>query len=101
MFASALRGEPPPAPEDLKRLRETDQLGDDPVKAYREAADDLQAAFRQPGALESAVQVPVGTVPGAVALHLRITEALVHGWDLARATGQAARLPDDLAEEEL
>ncbi|PZS10904.1 MAG: TIGR03086 family protein [Chloroflexi bacterium] len=51
--------------------------------------------------LERTFQAPIGLVPGAVLLHLRITELLVHGWDLAHATGQPARLPDDLAEEEL
>ena len=48
------------------------------------------------------VTVPAGTVPGAVALHLRLTELLVHGWDLARATCQPTTgLPVDLAEQEL
>jgi len=51
--------------------------------------------------LERVFQAPIGPAPGAVLLHLRITELLVHGWDLARATGQPAHLPDDLAEEEL
>lgn len=45
--------------------------------------------------------MPFGTVPGIVALHLRITEVLVHGWDLARATHQVARFPDDIVEQEL
>ena len=59
------------------------------------------AAFRQPGVLDRVHTVPIGPVPGIAALHLRITEVLVHGWDLARATGQHAKFPEDLAEQEL
>ncbi|HVA07538.1 MAG TPA: TIGR03086 family metal-binding protein [Acidimicrobiales bacterium] len=72
-------------------------LADDYGRSVRALLD----AFRQPGALQTMVTVPFGTVPGAVALHLRTTELLVHGWDLARATGQDVTFPDDLAEQEL
>ncbi len=73
----------------------------DLARAYREAAGDLLAAFSVPGVLEDTFTVPLGTVPGSAALHLRITELLVHGWDLATATGQPACFPEDLAEQEL
>src|SRR4051794_18445543 len=69
--------------------------------AYQASAADLLEAFNQPGALEQVVTVPAGTVPGAVAVHLRTTEALVHGWDLARATGLPFDVPADLAEGEI
>src|SRR5579884_2266585 len=51
MFAAILRGEPPPQLESLRRLHDTDQLGDNPIKAYREAGDALLAAFSQPSVL--------------------------------------------------
>jgi len=92
-FAGALAGrlaavEPAPAGVSLPQ-------------AYRDSAAALLAAFSEPGALERTVTVPFGTVPGTVALHLRVTELLVHGWDLARATGQAVTFPEDLAAAEL
>jgi len=94
-FAALLSGQAPPD-------RGADHLGDDPTGAYRRSAEQLAAAFAQPGALEATYQAPPGPVPGIAALHLRITEALVHGWDLARATGQPATvLPADLADAEL
>jgi uncharacterized protein (TIGR03086 family) len=71
------------------------------AKAYHKSAERLLSAFRQPGVMEKAVQVPFGSVPGAVALGLRLTEVLVHGWDLARATGQTPRFPEDAAEQAL
>jgi uncharacterized protein (TIGR03086 family) len=71
------------------------------VAAYRDSAEAVLAAFGRPGALGRTVEVPFGTVPGAVALHLRLTEVLVHGWDLAQATGQGGAFDEDLAEQEL
>ena len=94
-FASILRGEPPAAAQDLLGS------GRDLLSAYRDSAASLVAAFRQPGVLERPFTIPFGTVPGVVALHLRITEVLVHGWDLARAIGHVATFPEDLAEQEL
>lgn len=100
-FAAIVRGEPPLPLERIRQMHGVDQLGDNPAGAYRETRAGLLAAFNQPGALERVLQAPIGPVPGVVLLHLRITDLLVHGWDLARATGQPARLPDDIAEEEL
>lgn len=80
-----------------------DRLGDDPLAAFRNSAAQLVSAFAAPGVLQAEYRSPVGTVPGAVLRHLRITEHLVHGWDIARATGRRAiaLLPADLAEQEL
>ena len=95
LFAGALRGGQPTAPQG------TAMPDAGLLNAYRDSAAELLGAFREPGALDAMVTVPFGTVPGVVALHLRITELLVHGWDLARATGQPAAAPDGLAEQEL
>ena len=73
----------------------------DPVDAYESSAGDLAGAFGTPGALAALVTVPFGTVPGRVAAHLRITELLVHGWDLARATGHAMPVPEEFVLPEL
>lgn len=53
-----------------------------------ESGADLVAAFRRPEVMEQAVSIPVGTVPGAVAAEIRVVENVVHGWDLAAATGR-------------
>src|SRR5438477_11397311 len=87
LFAVRLRGEQPDAGQ-----RAPASSADLP-QAYRDSASTVVEAFRQPGVLERMVRVPFGTVPGKIALHLRITDVLVHGWDLARATGQAPELP--------
>lgn len=103
-FTTILRGEKPPvAPAPSNDTTTTTTSAPiDGLADYRSQAPALLAAFAQPGVLEQMVTVPAGTVPGIVALHLRITELLVHGWDLAHATAQPTTgLPADLAEQEL
>lgn len=99
LFASILRGEAVVQPEALDP-EAGDQLGGSPEAAYRESVQDLVAAFRRQGVLDQLFQVPVGTVPGIAALHLRMVEDLVHGWDVARATDQQLRIPDEIVQQE-
>lgn len=73
----------------------------DPVASYRDSSAALTNAYCQPEALSKVITVPFGTVPGAVSLQLRLVEALVHGWDLAQATGQEVTFPDSIAESAL
>lgn len=98
VFGAVLRGD---ATSPMDAPRPADPLGDDPAAAYRAAAGALLTEFRRPGALEQTFTLPIGPAPGAAAAHLRLVETLVHGWDLARATGQPLRFPADIAEQAL
>jgi uncharacterized protein (TIGR03086 family) len=98
LFAAALRGVPL---EQARQALAGDPLGADPAAAYADSAAEVGAAFRADRALEQSVTIPFGTVPATVALHLRIAEVLVHGWDLARATGRTVAFPDDVVEQEI
>jgi uncharacterized protein (TIGR03086 family) len=93
-FAAALTGGTPPAAD-------ADLLGGDPGSAYASSAEAMVAAFRADGALDRPVSIPAGTLPGFVACELRVVEALVHGWDLARATGLPLEFPADMVEESI
>jgi uncharacterized protein (TIGR03086 family) len=62
-------------------------LGDDPVGAFRESAAAAAAAFEAPGALDAPCAVSYGPVPGSLYAGHRLVEVVVHGWDLAVATG--------------
>lgn len=94
LFVAVIRDEPRPEPG-------IDHLGDDPLAAFRGAAGRLREAFGAPGALDAVYAAPFGSGPGAVLAQVRVVEILAHGWDLARATGQPAMFPDDVAERAL
>jgi uncharacterized protein (TIGR03086 family) len=78
-----------------------DTLGADPQAAYRASAGLAAAAFDAPGAMDAPCAVSYGPVPGSVYCGHRILDVAIHGWDLAKATGQEspldAELVDDLA----
>ena len=75
-----------------------DVLGGDPLGAYDASAAVAAAAFEAPGALEAACAVSYGPVPGSVYAGHRFIDVLIHGWDLAKATGQDTTLPGDLVQ---
>lgn len=86
MFAAAFRGETPQAPD----------LDGDLVAAFPVALSNLQQAVRSPGALERTVSAPFGDVPGDVFARFVALDGLVHGWDIATATGQRYEPPADV-----
>jgi uncharacterized protein (TIGR03086 family) len=79
-----------------------DTLGADPQAAYRASAELAAAAFNAAGAMDAPCAVSYGPVPGSVYCGHRILDVAIHGWDLARATGQQppldAALVDDISE---
>jgi uncharacterized protein (TIGR03086 family) len=77
---------------------EGDILGDDHVAAYERSAAGAADAFRQDGAMTAPCAVSYGPVPGEVYCGHRLMDVLVHGWDLAVATGGETVLPSDLVD---
>lgn len=72
---------------------------DDLAAAVTDAAARIRAAFAEPGALERTVHHPMGEMTGGRLLGLRIGDNVLHGWDLATALGEPARIDPDLAEQ--
>ena len=81
-------------------LPATDLAGDDPAAAYAEAAAAALAAAAG-DALTRVHVTPLGQMPGPVLAGFTTLDILVHGWDLAVATGQPADLDGRLAAHAL
>jgi len=72
----------PPAPQP------PELLGDDPVADFEHAQEETLQTFGAEGVIEK-------TGPS---LGIAFSDQLLHGWDLARATGQDAMMPAGLAQ---
>jgi uncharacterized protein (TIGR03086 family) len=67
------------------------------LAAYQAAASHARAAWADDAKLDALFEVPWGKVPGRIAISGYVQEITVHGWDLAKATGQPTELDPDLA----
>ncbi len=85
MFAAAFRGEAPGEP-DMS----------DVLAGFGPALGELAGSIQAPGALDRTVAAPFGDVPGETFARFVVLDGLVHGWDLAMATGQTYLPSDDL-----
>ncbi|NCY15580.1 MAG: TIGR03086 family protein [Actinobacteria bacterium] len=93
MSAALLRGA---SREEAVEMLTSIGLEQDLTAQFRRCADDLAAAFAEPGALERTVAHPAMDMPGGQLLGFRIGDNLVHAWDLARATGGDESLDDEV-----
>ena len=89
MFAGAFRGEAPATPPTSGSI----------VDAFTSAMAELQASMRSPGAMERTIAAPFGEVPGETFARFVALDGLVHGWDIATATGQPYDPPADVVRE--
>jgi uncharacterized protein (TIGR03086 family) len=75
-----------------------DVLGDDPVAAFRASLETLKEVFAGEGVMDQVFQTPIGERPAARLVTTRAIEMGIHGWDLARSTGQVIDLPESVVE---
>ena len=94
-------------------------LGADPVGEYRDAAEEVLAAFAEEGVVHRHFAIPEvnadAEFPGDIAVAMHTVDYLVHAWDVARAIGVefeadmaaviataplVARIPDDASRLE-
>jgi uncharacterized protein (TIGR03086 family) len=73
----------------------------DPGDAFERVARRARDLYGRPGALEQKYKTARSELPGAALLNILVIEMLVHGWDVAKATGQPTEMPAELAEAEL
>jgi uncharacterized protein (TIGR03086 family) len=71
----------------------------DVLTSFEAALTGLAQAMHSPGALDRTVQAPFGEVPGVAFARFIVLDGLVHGWDLATATGQPYEPPETLVIE--
>lgn len=89
-FSYLFRGLEPPAPQ----VREDD--GTVPHAEFRKVMFDLLDAVRSDGALQRTIASPIGEMPGDTFARLVAFDGLVHGFDIAVASGLTWELPDDV-----
>lgn len=84
--------------EEVGERLDGNVLGDNALAAYDTSAEAAAATFEAAGALEAPCAVSYGPVPGSVYAGHRFIDVLIHGWDLATATGQDATLDPELVD---
>jgi uncharacterized protein (TIGR03086 family) len=88
MFTAAFLGIQPSAP-DLS----------DVLVGFGPTLTELGEAMHRPGALSRTIAAPFGQLPGETFARFVVLDGLVHGWDLATATGQSYEPHDELVAE--
>lgn len=91
-FAYLFRGE---EPVPVAAPAATEEV---PAEQFHAVMDDLLDAVHSPGAMDRTITAPVGEMPGDAFAKFLALDGLVHGWDLATATGQPYDPPAEVVD---
>jgi uncharacterized protein (TIGR03086 family) len=75
-----------------------DLAGDNPAPTYAASVEAATPVVTAPGAMETTCHLSFGDYLGSDYAAQLFMDLLVHGWDVARATGQDSRLDPDLVQ---
>ncbi|MGY1705619.1 TIGR03086 family metal-binding protein [Geodermatophilus sp. SYSU D00697] len=84
-----------PIPEELTTRDFTADAGW--PQRYAAQLDRALAAWREPAAWQGTVDIGGTPVPAETVAGMLVKELVVHGWDVARATGQQVRVGEETA----
>jgi uncharacterized protein (TIGR03086 family) len=73
----------------------------DPSERFAALVEESREIWASPGALEKTYKTSRSEMPGSALATISLIDTAVHGWDLAKATGQEAEMPADVAEAAL
>ena len=96
-FTSAARKASVPGSPD-RASGDVSRLGNDWRSRLPQELDALAAAWRDPAAWTGATRAGGVDLPGEIAGLVALDEVVVHGWDVARASGQTYACDPDLLE---
>lgn len=82
--------------EEVGNRLDGDLAGGDPAAAYRASVQAATLACTAPGSMEATCHLSFGDYSGADYAGQLLLDTVVHGWDIARATGQDTRPDDEL-----
>ena len=73
-----------------------DLTAGDPAAAYRRSVEAARKEVEAPGAMEATCHLSFGDYSGADYASQLFMDTLIHGWDIAKGTGQDTRLDPEL-----
>ena len=84
--------------EEVGERFDGDILGDDPIGAFNRSIEAATAGVSVSGAMQAVCHLSFGDFPGAEYAKQLFQDLLIHGWDVAKASGQDATLEPALVD---
>ena len=97
-FNRVASGEPLDLVTSIKPEENAGLATPDGAAVFERVTARARELWSAPGALEQTYRTSRSELPGAGLFNIFLIELLVHGWDIAKATGQPVEMPADLAE---